>query len=311
MALIGYDPRRQVDASTIRRPRKLTAPPLEQTIMISRTDIPRAQPVRTVWLIPLIGGGLSRAFIIREAETILGRQMGAGLRLWDSKVSRQHCKIVLGEHGAVVVDLDSSNGTFVNEEQIERAELKDGDLLRVGDTVFRVRYMDFGEQGASDDAYYLATRDPGTELYNRQYMLESLQRECVRAARHNYPVALLLASVEAQSDDPKNRLAALDREARALAAAFRQQNNEDIVLGRYSTSEVIAILPMVGPEDARAIAEKVQADYQASGEDATRERRLLVGLACFPEEAESAEQLLEKAEIVLYQAKAAASSAGE
>lgn len=311
MALIGYDPQRQVDASTVRRPRKLTAPPLEQTIMISRADIPRAQPVRTVWLIPLIGGGLSRAFIIREAETILGRQMGAGLRLWDSKVSRQHCKIVLEEHSAVVVDLDSSNGTFVNEEQIERAELKDGDLLRVGDTVFRVRYMDFGEQGASDDAYYLATRDPGTELYNRQYMLELLQRECVRAARHNYPVALLLASIEVQSDDAKNRLAVLDREARALAASFRQQNNEDIVLGRYSTGEVIAILPMVAPEDAWAIAEKVQADYQASGEDAARERRLLVGLAHFPEKAESAEQLLEKAEIMLYQSKAAASSAGK
>ncbi len=305
MALIGYDPRRQADASTIRRPRKLTAPPLEQTIMISRTDIPRAQPVRAVWLIPLIGGGLSRAFIIREAETILGRQVGAGLRLWDSKVSRQHCKIVLEERGAVVVDLDSSNGTFVNEEQIERAELKDGDLLRVGDTVFRVRYMDFGEQGASDDAYYLATRDPGTDLYNRQYMLELLQRECVRAARHDYPVALFLASIEAQSDAADNRLAALDKEARALAAAFRQQNNEDIIVGRYSAGEVVAILPMVAPEDARAIAEKVQADYLASGADPTRERRLLVGLAHFPEQADSAEQLLEKAEIMLYQARAA------
>ncbi|MGB9593474.1 MAG: FHA domain-containing protein, partial [Anaerolineae bacterium] len=92
MALIGYDPKKQADAAAARRSSKLTAPPLEQTVMITRSDVPKTPPVRALWLIPLVGGGLSRAFIVREAETVLGRQMGAGVRLWDSKVSRQHCK---------------------------------------------------------------------------------------------------------------------------------------------------------------------------------------------------------------------------
>ncbi|GAB4407595.1 MAG: hypothetical protein Kow00123_20500 [Anaerolineales bacterium] len=302
MALIGYDPRKQADAAAARRPTKLTAPPLEQTVMITRSDVPKAPPVRALWLIPLVGGGLSRAFIIREAETVLGRQMGAGVRLWDSKVSRQHCKILLTEHAAVVVDLDSSNGTFVNDEQIERAELKDGDLLRVGDTVFRIRYMDFGEQTASDDAYWLATRDPGTELYNRQYMLEALQRECARAAHHGYPLALLLLGVEPHEAPQSSRLASLDKEARALAALLRQQGNEDLILGRYSTAELIAILPMTAPDAAQSLADKVQAEFQAASGDAAP-RRLAVGLAHFPDQADSAEQLLEKAEIMLYQAR--------
>jgi len=306
MALIGYDPRKKVDTPAARHPGKLAAPPLEQTVMISRSDMPRVNPVRALWLIPLVGGGLSRAFIIREPETILGRQMGAGLRLWDSRVSRQHCKILLTERTAVVVDLESSNGTFVNDEQIERAELSDGDLLRVGDTVFRVRYMDFAEQGASDDAYYLATRDPGTDLYNRQYMIEALQRECARAARHNYPLALLLASVEGRRIPQEGRLAALDKEARSLAAVLRQQGNEDIILGRYSVSEVAAILPMAAPDEATALAQKAQADYQAGSDVAAPTRVLYIGLAHFPEQADSAEQLLEKAEIMLYQARSAA-----
>lgn len=302
MALIGYDPKRQGETPAPRRSGRLAAPPLEQTIMISRTDLPKVQPVRAVWLIPLVGGGLSRACIIREAETIVGRQMGADLRLWDNKVSRQHCKIVLEERGAVVVDLDSSNGTFVNEEQIERAELKDGDLLRVGNTVFRVRYMDFGDQAAAD-AYWLATRDPGTELYNRQYMLESLQRECARAARHDYPLTLLLAGIESQGESRETRLATLDKELRTLAAIFRQQGNEDMILGRYSTGEMAVILPMMAANDARPLAEKVQADFLATEDGTAGTRRLYFGLAGFPEQAESAEQLLERVEILLYQAR--------
>lgn len=303
MALIGYDPKRRGETPAPRRSGRLAAPPLDQTVMISRTDLPKVQPVRALWLIPLVGGGLSRACIIREPETIVGRQMGAGLRLWDSKVSRQHCKIVLEERGAVVIDLDSSNGTFVNEEPIERAELKDGDLLRVGNTVLRVRYMDFGDQTMADDAYWFATRDPGTELYNRQYVLESLQRECARAARHDYPLTLLLASIETRSDPRGTRLTMLDKEFRTLAAIFRQHGNEDMILGRYSTGEMVAIFPMVAPTDARAIAEEVQAEFLAAQGDTTGERGLFVGLAGLPEHADSPQQLLEKAEIFLYQAR--------
>ncbi len=303
MALIGYDPKQRGETPAPRRSSRLVAPPLDQTVMISRTDLPKVQPVRALWLIPLVGGGLSRACIIREPETIVGRQMGAGLRLWDSKVSRQHCKIVLEERGAVVIDLDSSNGTFVNEEPIERADLKDGDLLRVGNTVLRVRYMDFGDQTMADDAYWVATRDPGTELYNRQYVLESLQRECARAARHDYPLTLLLASIETRSDSRGARLTMLDKEFRTLAAIFRQHGNEDMILGRYSTGEMVAILPMVAPTDARAIAEKVQAEFLAAQGDTTGERGLFVGLAGLPEHADSPQQLLEKAEIFLYQAR--------
>ncbi|MDH7490528.1 MAG: diguanylate cyclase, partial [Anaerolineae bacterium] len=89
-----------------------------------------------------------------------------------------------------------------------------------------------------------------------------------------------------------------------LAALLRQQGNEDIILGRYSTAELIAILPMTAPDAAQSLADKVQADFQAASGDAAP-RRLTVGLAHFPDQADSAEQLLERAEIMLYQARTA------
>jgi len=47
-------------------------------------------------------------------------------------VSRVHCRLTAGASGLEVVDLESTNGTFVNGERTERAMLKDGDKLGVG-----------------------------------------------------------------------------------------------------------------------------------------------------------------------------------
>lgn len=299
MALIGYDPKRQGDAHLPPRLRKSTIALLEPTIMVSRIDLPRVQSDRALRLIPLMGGGLSRTFVVRETETILGRQMGAGLRVWDGKVSRQHCKILLTEQTAILVDMASSNGTFVNDEQIERAELRDGDLIRLGDTVLRVRYMDFIEQKAADDAYWLATRDPGTELYNRQYVLEALQREIVRANQRGFPITLLLAGIDLPGAPRENRLALLDKEARALGTLLQREGGEDLLVGRYSTGEVIALMPMQGEEQAAALSQKALKQFSVS-EEREPKRALYIGVARFPEQAESAEQLIERAEIALY-----------
>jgi pSer/pThr/pTyr-binding forkhead associated (FHA) protein len=48
-------------------------------------------------------------------------------------VSRVHCRLTADQTGALVVeDLDSTNGTFVNDRRVQRAELAAGDRLRVG-----------------------------------------------------------------------------------------------------------------------------------------------------------------------------------
>ncbi len=47
-------------------------------------------------------------------------------------VSRIHCRLTAAENAIEVVDLKSTNGTYVNERRVERAELRNGDRLRVG-----------------------------------------------------------------------------------------------------------------------------------------------------------------------------------
>jgi pSer/pThr/pTyr-binding forkhead associated (FHA) protein len=67
----------------------------------------------------------------RSIKTV-GRATGADFVLDAALVSRVHCRLEAGESHLEVIDLSSTNGTFVNDKRIERARLAIGDRLRVG-----------------------------------------------------------------------------------------------------------------------------------------------------------------------------------
>ena len=62
----------------------------------------------------------------------IGRSTGADFVVEAPLVSRVHCRLTAGASELEVFDLDSTNGTFVNGERIERRTLKTGDRLGVG-----------------------------------------------------------------------------------------------------------------------------------------------------------------------------------
>lgn len=65
---------------------------------------------------------------------VLGRKKPSDLVLPDPRVSSEHCELCAEDGALVVRDLDSVNGTFVNERRVREARLRDGDLLRLGNT---------------------------------------------------------------------------------------------------------------------------------------------------------------------------------
>ena len=62
----------------------------------------------------------------------IGRATGANFIVEAPLVSRVHCRLTAGAAEIEVLDLDSTNGTFVNGERVPRARLKPGDRLGVG-----------------------------------------------------------------------------------------------------------------------------------------------------------------------------------
>jgi pSer/pThr/pTyr-binding forkhead associated (FHA) protein len=72
-------------------------------------------------------------FRLRQgAVKTVGRAPGADLILDAALVSRVHCRLEAGDDAVQVVDLSSTNGTFVNDQRVARGTLTDGDRLRIG-----------------------------------------------------------------------------------------------------------------------------------------------------------------------------------
>ncbi|MGH9332026.1 MAG: HD domain-containing phosphohydrolase [Vicinamibacterales bacterium] len=86
-----------------------------------------------------------RAVPVRPGRPLtIGRMPQCDIQVDDQAVSRRHCTVEAAIDWLVVVDLGSANGTFVNDEPIERARLTPGDRLRVGSTVVECRPSQMG-----------------------------------------------------------------------------------------------------------------------------------------------------------------------
>ncbi len=84
-----------------------------------------------------IAGRLKGAvFSIEEFPVVIGRETAATLCLADASVSRRHSQIEKDNDQFVILDLESLNGTFVNDVPIKRRSLQHGDRVRIGDSQF-------------------------------------------------------------------------------------------------------------------------------------------------------------------------------
>ena len=98
--------------------------------------------------------GLERAV---APGTTIGRA-GSDIELNDPDVSRRHAAIRQVDTGVAVEDLDSTNGTFVNDERAHGiVEISSGDRVRFGNTVWRLEQIAPEAAGADADAGGSAT----------------------------------------------------------------------------------------------------------------------------------------------------------
>lgn len=86
------------------------------------------------WLVATNGEQRGDDFRLREGQNIIGSGGDADIILKDSSVSARHASIRYRDQKFLLTDLDSLNGTFVNEDRegAARAELKDSDVIRIG-----------------------------------------------------------------------------------------------------------------------------------------------------------------------------------
>ena len=89
-------------------------------------------------LVVLSEGLTGRSHELKAERTTIGRVEDNTFQIPDSSVSSHHCEILLKGSEVVVKDLNSTNGTFINGNQITEAPLKPSQILRLGQVEVRL-----------------------------------------------------------------------------------------------------------------------------------------------------------------------------
>jgi diguanylate cyclase (GGDEF)-like protein len=205
------------------------------------------------------GPGMGTRYTLGDAPLIIGRDTDCDLRIEDASVSRRHVRIQPGLDGHYAVDLQSTNGTFVNDRPATMYKLKDGDYLRVGNWIFR--YLTGGNVEAEyhEEIYRLTIIDGMTGVHNKRYFLEFLDRELARSARHARPLSLTMIDIDhfKKVNDEMGHLAG-DYALRELTACIRDAVRKEELLARYGGEEFALVLPETTNQGAVQMAGRLR-----------------------------------------------------
>jgi hypothetical protein len=89
-------------------------------------------------LVILTQGMTGRAHELKADKTTIGRVEDNAFQIAEPSVSSHHCEVLLRGNEVVVKDLNSTNGTFINDEKITESVLKPGHTLRLGQIELRL-----------------------------------------------------------------------------------------------------------------------------------------------------------------------------
>jgi hypothetical protein len=132
--------------TTIEKPTTLESPKVpstDKTTVLEGTRVYTArepEPTRLMgWLVITEGKNQWKDFKVMKPQLTVGRAQDCDIVLDDVHVSSRHASLRLIENSIYITDLDSSNGTYVNGQEITKTALKDNDIIKMGDAVLKFK----------------------------------------------------------------------------------------------------------------------------------------------------------------------------
>jgi hypothetical protein len=103
----------------------------------------KRKPPVVGWFVALTGEQKGEDFRIRDGQNIIGSASDSDIVLRDSAVSSKHASLRYKDQKFFLTDLDSTNGTFINDgtTPVAREELKDNDTIRIGDITLKFKCL--------------------------------------------------------------------------------------------------------------------------------------------------------------------------
>ncbi|RKG66087.1 GGDEF domain-containing protein [Corallococcus sp. CA054B] len=259
-------------------------------------------------LVQIHGPELGKKYVLEETEFTIGRDQHNHIVVDLDNVSRRHARIWTRQGKTYVEDLQSTNGTYLNDREVLQAQpLRSGDLVKVGGSIFKFLDGDNIETQYHETIYTLTIADGLTGINNKRYFLEYLEREMGRSHRYQRTLSLMMFDIDhfKQINDVHGHLAG-DYVLREMAQSIKRLVRREQCFARYGGEEFAIVMPEDGPDKARLFAEKIRKlveDKRFVFEDKDIPVTISIGVAEVASEMSEPSQFIKVADANLYKAK--------
>jgi diguanylate cyclase (GGDEF)-like protein len=242
------------------------------------------------------------------------------VRINDSRASRLHARITTkqdettGETHYLLSDLNSTNGTILNGQPVDEAELQDGDKFEVGDQLIRFEMLDEIDREFQQQIHRLLAHDELTGLLTSKSFFSELRREAARAEAETMPFCVLMMDIDffKEVNDTYGHLVG-SATLEEVGAVIKRSLRAGDVGARFGGEEFAAFLLDADYSQGMVAAERVRSAIEKHGFPAVRRGSdeagrihhitISIGVASYPADGRDPINLVEKADSALYRAK--------
>jgi diguanylate cyclase (GGDEF)-like protein len=279
-----------------------------KTVVTSISRISERPAGNEACLVVIYGSELGKKYNLNAASLVVGRSSKCDIQIDQESISRNHSKIVNTGKSVLVRDLGSTNGTYVNDEPVDEYILRDGDLIKIGRTIFKFLTGGNIENAYHEEIYRLTTIDGLTQIFNKRYFLEMLERELARSHRYRRALSLVMFDIDhfKKVNDSYGHLAG-DYVLKHLAQAVRTKIRREDCFARYGGEEFAIVLPEIDNGNCLPFAEKIRELVERTEfkfENARIPLTISMGIATVDAELTDAAGIIKRADERLYEAKA-------
>ncbi|MBN2695691.1 GGDEF domain-containing protein [bacterium] len=240
----------------------------EKTQIVEEKSLIKNLKNTKAYLIEIYGENLGKKTEIETDRAIIGREARCNIVINSNSVSRKHAMIYkkyidMGNHNSMhsfwIRDLGSTNGTYVGDQPINDIELMNGDTIKVGSTIFKFIIGSDVETAYFEEIYNMTIVDGLTEIHNKRYFLESLEKEISRAKRYERPLCLIMFDIDffKKINDTYGHLTG-DYVLKKMSQVIRDSIRREEIFARYGGEEFAIIMPETPKKSAVTLAEKVR-----------------------------------------------------
>lgn len=254
------------------------------------------------------GTNLGKRYVLEQEEMVIGRSPNVQIVINEQSVSRNHAKCSIQESKVYIQDLGSSNGTYINDRKLtEEYCLHDGDILRLGNIVFKFFAQGNVENVFHDKIYRMATIDALTQTFNKKYLLEALDSEFKFSRTYSRPLSLIYFDLDHfKKVNDTHGHAVGDGILKETCSVVRSVIRREDIFCRFGGEEFVILLPATDAGTAYEQAERIRIklashDFKING--LQLKQTVSMGVSQLNGSISTPEKLLEDADKKLYQSK--------